>query len=105
MDTISYSFRFQDYISSWQETRKADALSQCLYLAPRPGDPVFDNKKQVILGPTGHKQLQALILHYIRALLILFVMISRHVPFCNTIYIILSCSQSQHLGTDYKQFK
>ena len=30
---------------------KADALSRRSYLAPRPGDPAFDNQKQVILGP------------------------------------------------------
>ena len=31
---------------------KADALSRRSYVAPRPGDLAFDNKKQVILGPT-----------------------------------------------------
>ena len=29
---------------------KAIALSRRSYLAPRPGDPAFDNQKQVILG-------------------------------------------------------
>ena len=35
---------------------KVDALSRRSYLACHPGDPTFDNQKQVILGPT---QLQA----------------------------------------------
>ena len=30
---------------------KADALSRRSYLAPRPGEPTFDNQKQVLLGP------------------------------------------------------
>ena len=30
---------------------KVDALSRRSYLAPRPGEPAFDNQKQVILGP------------------------------------------------------
>ena len=27
-------------------------MSQCSYLTPRPGELAFDNKKQVLLGPT-----------------------------------------------------
>jgi hypothetical protein len=30
---------------------KADALSRCSYLAPKPGDPAFDHQKHVLLGP------------------------------------------------------
>ena len=34
-----------------KEQGKVDALSRHSYLAPHHGDPAFDNKNQVILGP------------------------------------------------------
>ena len=90
---------------------KADALSRRSYLAPRPGEPAFDNQKQVILGQTRLQATQVfgmpmdshVIDKYIRESL-------KTDAFAQTILAQIdpswaSCSQSQSLGTDYRQFK
>ena len=45
-------FDFKISYRPGKQQGKADALSRRSYLAPRLGDPAFDNKKLVILGPT-----------------------------------------------------
>ena len=84
---------------------KADALSRHSYLAPRPGDPAFDNQKQVILGLAQLQETQ-----------VFGMPLDSHV--IDTIHEDLktdaftqidpsraSCSQSQLLGTNYRQFE
>ena len=44
-------FDFKITYRPGKQQGKADALSWRSYLAPRPGEPTFDNQKQVILGP------------------------------------------------------
>ena len=43
-------FDFKITYRPGKQQGKANALSWISYLAPRPGDPTFNNKKQVILG-------------------------------------------------------
>jgi hypothetical protein len=45
-------FDFKIIFCLGKQLGKADALSRRSYLALRPGDPDFDNQKQVLLGPT-----------------------------------------------------
>ena len=89
---------------------KADALSRRSYLAPRPGEPAFDNQKQVILGPARlqatqifHMPMDSRIIDTIREDL-------KTDAFAQAILAQIdpsraSCSQSQPPGTDYRQFK
>ena len=44
---------------------KVDALSQCSYLTPRPGELAFDYKKQVLLGPTQLYEIEVFIMPYL----------------------------------------
>ena len=67
-------FDFKITYRPGKQQGKADALSRRSYLAPRLGDPTFDNKKQVILGPTRlhttrffHTPLDSRIIDAIRA--------------------------------------
>ena len=89
---------------------KADALSRRSYLAPRPGEPAFDNQKQVILGPARLQAAQVFdmpmdsdVINTIREDL-------KTDAFAQAILAQIdpsraSCSQSQPPGTDYRQFK
>ena len=45
-------FDFKIIFRPGNQQGQADALSRRSYLALRPGDPAFDNQKQVLLGPT-----------------------------------------------------
>ena len=45
-------FDFKITYRPGKQQGKADALSWRSYLAPRLGNPAFDNQKQVVLGPT-----------------------------------------------------
>jgi hypothetical protein len=44
-------FDFKFIFRPRKQPGQADSLSRRSYLAPRPGDSAFDNKKQVLLGP------------------------------------------------------
>ena len=107
---IANSLRLQNYISSRKQQGKVDALSWRSYLAPCPGDPTFDNEKQVILGPTWLQetwvydiQLDSYSMETIREDL-------KTDAFAQTILTQIdsswaSCSQSQPPGMDNRQFK
>ena len=45
-------FDFKFTYRPGKQQGKADALSWSSYLAPRHGEPTFDNQKKLILGPT-----------------------------------------------------
>ena len=45
-------FDFKIIFRPGKQQGKADALSRRSYLALRPGDPAFDNQKQILLGPS-----------------------------------------------------
>ena len=45
-------FDFKIVFRPGKQQGKPDALSRRSYLAPRPGDPAFDNQKQILLGPS-----------------------------------------------------
>ena len=103
-------FDFKITYRPGKQQGKADALSRRSYLAPRPGDPAFDNKKQVILGPTRlhttrifHTPLDSRIIDAIRANLktdSFAQAILAHIDTSRA-----SCSQSQQPGMDYRQFE
>ena len=92
------------------EGEGVNALSRRSYLAPRPGEPTFDNQKQVILGPIR-----------LQATQVFGMSMDSHVvdtiredlktdAFAQAILAQIypsqaSCSQSQPPGTDYRQFK
>jgi hypothetical protein len=45
-------FDFKIIFRPGKQQGQADSLSRRSYLAPRLGDPAFDNQKQILLGPT-----------------------------------------------------
>ena len=45
-------FNFKIILRPGKQQRKAYALSRHSYLAPRAGDPAFDNEKKILLGPS-----------------------------------------------------
>ena len=89
---------------------KADALSRRSYLAPHPGDPTFDNQKQVILDPA---QLHATLIFYTPLGFGLIDTIREDLKTNVFALDILdqidsswaSCSQSQQPSMDYRQFE
>ena len=89
---------------------KADALSRRSYLAPRPGEPTFDNQKQVILGPTRLQATQVFGMHLDSHIIDIIREDLKTDVFAQAILVQIdpsraSCSQSQPSGTDYRQFK
>ena len=89
---------------------KAIALSRRSYLAPRPGDPTFDNQKQVTLGPTWLRAtsvfdtpLDSSIIDTMREDLKTYVFAQAILDQINPSR--ASCSRSPQSSTDYRQFK